>query len=54
MDANQFKQYQKAVCQRKRAYDTFQEAREKNTRVYRCGTCGKWHRSGSRKHKRKW
>lgn len=35
------------TCDNKRAFDTYQEAFQKNQKIYQCPYCNKWHRSGS-------
>lgn len=34
------------ACERKRAYDTKEDAFQKGQQSYLCRYCGKWHRSG--------
>ena len=34
-------------CLNKRRYDSEGDAFQANTKVYACGNCGGWHRSGS-------
>lgn len=35
------------MCESKVAFDTEEQAFQKNQRTYRCCYCGKWHRSGA-------
>jgi hypothetical protein len=35
------------ACERKRAYDSAEEARCVGQKIYQCRYCGKWHRSAS-------
>jgi hypothetical protein len=41
------KAHGKSVCEKKKAYETREEAHQKGQEVYKCKFCKKWHRSGS-------
>jgi hypothetical protein len=52
---NKYKQFAKRArevghryssCERKRVFDTREEAFQKGQEVYHCKYCGKWHRTG--------
>jgi hypothetical protein len=41
------KAHGKSVCEKKKSYETREEAHQKGQEVYKCKFCKKWHRSGS-------